>query len=95
MSMAVSTDCSNFLCAGPAQKLKRPEPGDPGLDPRVLDYDTFNKLPAMQHGNPQRRLSRDVNAPTEPKCDWQEYQAPYPQVREAYAKCYNYYRGKK
>jgi hypothetical protein len=65
---------------GPAQKLKRPEPGDPGIDPRVLDYDTFNKLPAMQHGNPQRRLSRDVNAPTEPKCDWQEYQAPYPQV---------------
>ncbi len=55
--------------------------GAPGrYDARVLEPDQFGQLPAMQHGDPARRISKDALAQREPTCEWQMHQIPYPQV---------------
>ena len=46
---------------------------------QVLPAHEFNRLVAMQPGALSMRMSRDLKAVSEPRCDWQRYSAPLPQ----------------
>lgn len=68
---------------------KRPQPGDPGIAPAVLDPAAFSALPGMQPGADAAQ-GRDTAPPREPQCEWQKHSAPYqPDPRYSVTYYYN------